>query len=81
MGGHTFQGEHRTSPDETIEGNIWLAASDPGDILFGLSFANKKRTLLNTVHIAKSDNESASEIDRGIQVRTFPLRGKSQPAR
>jgi hypothetical protein len=79
-GGHTFQGEHKTSPEQMIEGNIWLAGSDPDAIIFGLDFSNKKRILLNTVHIAKPDRESASEIDQEMRVLTFPLRGKAQPA-
>lgn len=73
-GGHTFQGEHRTLPEETVEANIWLAGSDPDAIIFGLDFSTKKRILLNTVHIARPDRESTSKIDRGMWVRTFPVR-------
>jgi hypothetical protein len=72
-GGYVFQGEYRTSPLETIEGNIWQAGADPGVVLLGVSFSNKKRILLNTIHIAKPDGESVYEIDRGLKVRTFPL--------
>jgi hypothetical protein len=72
-GGHIFQGEHRTSTNETVEGNIWQAGSDPGVILLGLSFSNKRQVLLNTIHFAKPDRETRTEIDRDLKVRTFPL--------
>ena len=77
-GGHTFQDEHRTSPKETIEGNVWLAGSDPDAIIFGVDFSNRKRILLNTVHIAKPGGESISLIDGGMRVRTFPAPGKPE---
>jgi hypothetical protein len=73
-GGHVFQDEYRTSPTETIEGNIWQAGTDPGVILLGLYFTDGSRILLNTIHIAKADGESSDVIDRGLIVRTFPLR-------
>ena len=78
-GGHVFQGEYHTVRTETIEGNIWQAGTDPGAILFGLSFSNGRQVLLNTVHIAKLSSESTSEIDRGLKVRTFPVRRTSHP--
>ena len=73
-GGHIFQDKHRTQRTQIIEGNIWPAGSDPGAVLFGLSFATEHQLLLNTVHVAKADRESRSEIDRGMWVRTFPVR-------
>jgi hypothetical protein len=75
-GGHVFQGEFHTTRKQTIEGNIWEAGTDPGSILFGISFSTKKQVLLNTVHVAKRGRESASEIDRGLIVRTFPISEK-----
>jgi len=59
-----------------IEGNIWQAGADPGVILFGVSFSTKEQVLLNTIHIAEPSKESASEIDRGLIVRTFPVSHK-----
>jgi hypothetical protein len=73
-GGQVFQGRYRTATAESIEGNIWQASSDDGSVLLGLSFASGKQILLNTVHVARPDRESTSEIDRGLKVRTFPLR-------
>jgi hypothetical protein len=75
-GGHVFQGEYHTTQTQTIEGNIWQAGTDPGAILFGVSFSTKKQVLLNTIHVAKPDSGSTSEIDRGLIVRTFPISGK-----
>lgn len=72
-GGHVFDGEFRTSRSESIEGNIWEAGTDPGIILFGVSFMTKKQLLLNTIHIAKADRASATEIDPGMVVRTVPV--------
>jgi len=75
-GGHVFQGQYHTTRTQTIEGNIWQAGTDPGVILLGVSFSTKKQILLNTIHVAKPDSESTSEIDRGLVVRTFPISGK-----
>jgi len=77
-GGHVFQGEHRTSPTQTIEGNIWQAGTDPGVILLGISFSAENQVLLNSVHIAKPGKASESEIDPGLTVRTFPI-GRTFP--
>jgi len=70
-GGHIFQGEYRTLPTQTIEANIWQAGADPNALLLGVTFVSV-RVLLNTIHVAKPDNTSASQLDRGIVVRTFP---------
>ena len=51
-GGHVFQGKNHTTPTQTIEGNVWQSGTDPGVILFGLSFSTKQQVLLNTVHVA-----------------------------
>ena len=77
-GGHEFQGEYRTAKTQTIEGNIWQAAEDPDGLLLGVSFATKKQVLLNTIHLAKANSVSQSEVDNGILVKTFPLPPKSR---
>jgi hypothetical protein len=76
-GGHVFQGELRTTPAQTIEGNVWQSGTDPGVILLGLSFSTKKQVLLNTIHVAELDKAFTSEIDPGLTVRTFPISHKS----
>jgi hypothetical protein len=75
-GGHVFQAEYHTTRTQTIEGHIWQAGTDPGTILFGMSFSTKKQVLLNTIHVAKPGRGSTSEIDRGLVVRTFPIIAK-----
>lgn len=70
-GGHVFQGEYHTARAQIIEGNIWQAGADPDAVLLGVSFSSKKQVLLNTIHVAKPDSVSASEIGRGIVVRRF----------
>jgi hypothetical protein len=70
---HTFQSEYHTTRMQSIEGNIWQAGADSGVILLGISFSTKHQVLLNTIHFAKLDRESSTEIDRGIIVRTFPM--------
>jgi hypothetical protein len=73
-GGYTFQGEYHTARTETIEGNVWQAGTDPGVLLLGVSFSTPKRILLNTVHFCELGRESTTLIDRGLMVRTFPIR-------
>lgn len=72
-GGHTFQGEYHTTKRQRIEGDIWQAGADPDALLLGVSFMTKNQVLLNTLHIAKPDNATESEIDAGIVVKTYPL--------
>jgi hypothetical protein len=72
-GGHVFQGEYHTAMTQTIEGNIWQAGTDPGAILFGVSFSSQNQILLNTIHVAKPRSQSTSEIDRGLIVSTSPI--------
>ena len=74
-GGHVFQGEYRTLPTQTIEASIWQAGADPDSLLLGVTFVCD-RVLLNTIHVAKPDSTSMSQLDRGIVVRTFPLTRK-----
>lgn len=73
-GGHLCQGEYHTTSAQTIEGNIWQAGADPDDLILGVSFATKNQVVLNTIHIARPDSASTSEVDRGIVVKTFPVR-------
>jgi hypothetical protein len=72
-GGRAYQREYHTSPTEIIEGNIWLASGDSDALVLGVSFSTRKRILLNTLHVAKPDSRSVSEVDRGMLVRTFPI--------
>jgi hypothetical protein len=74
-GGHVFRGDIRTSPTQTIEVNIRQARADPDTLPLTVTFEGD-RVLLNTIHVAKPDSTSVSQLDRGIEVRTFPLARK-----
>jgi hypothetical protein len=75
-GGYVFQGQYHTVRTQTIEGNIWQAGADLDAIILGVSFSSPTHILLNTIHLAKLGGESKSLIDRGLIVRTFPIRRK-----
>lgn len=80
-GGYVFQGKYHTKPTQKIEGNIWQAGADNGEILFGVSFSAPGRhgqTLLNIIHIADAYKESSTEIDDGLIVHTFPIANQEQ---
>jgi hypothetical protein len=74
-GGHVFRGDLRTSTTQTIAVNIQQASTDPAALPLRVTFVGD-RVLLNTIHVAKPDATSVSELDRGIEVRTFPLARK-----
>jgi hypothetical protein len=74
-GGHTFQGEYHTSLTDSIRGDIWQAGGEPDAMILCISFdAGKgKQILLNTVHIARPEKRTSSEIDKGLFVTTYPV--------
>ena len=73
-GGHTFQDTYHTRKGDKIEGNIWQAGAEPDALWIGLSFSTKNQVLLNTLHVVKPGKPSQSQLDRGIVVRTYPLK-------
>jgi hypothetical protein len=75
-GGHVFRGDIRTSPSQTIEVNIRQAGADPHSLPLSVTFAGD-RVLLNTIHVAKPDSTSVSQLDSGIELRTFPIAQKA----
>jgi hypothetical protein len=72
-GGHTFQGEYRTSSNDSVEGDIWQASGDPDDLILGVSFDTGKQILLNTLHIARPSKKTSSELDPGLFITTYPV--------
>lgn len=72
-GGHTFQGEYRTRSTDSIKGDIWEAGGDPDDLILGISFDTGKQILLNTLHIARPDKQTTSELDKGLFITTYPV--------
>jgi hypothetical protein len=74
-GGHNFQNEYPTTPQQTIEVNIWQAGAEPDMLILGLSFVTKGqrgRIVLNTLHFAAPDRASEMLLDRGLLIRTYP---------
>ena len=81
-GGHNFQDEYPTSPQDTIQCNIWQAGVESDVLILGVSFVGGHRILLNTLHFARPDRSSQMLLDRGLVIRTYPLprsRPQSRP--
>jgi hypothetical protein len=72
-GGHLFQGEYRTRSTESIEGDIWQAGGERDALILGISFQTKDQVLLNTLHIARPDKQTSSELDKGLLISTYPV--------
>jgi hypothetical protein len=72
-GGHTFQGEYRTRSIDSIEGDIWQAGGEPDTLILGISFDTSNQILLNTVHIARPEKQTSSELDKGLFITTYPV--------
>lgn len=75
-GGNTFQGEYRTRTTDSIEGDIWQAGGEPDALILGISFDTGKQILLNTIHIAKTGEQTSSQLDKGIFITTYPVHGR-----
>ena len=72
-GGHTFQGEYHTRTTDPIEGDIWQAGGEPDALILGISFDTGKQIILNTIHIAKPEKRTSSEVDKGLLITTYPV--------
>jgi hypothetical protein len=72
-GGHLFQGEYLTRSTDAIEGKIWQASGESDALILGISFDTKKQVLLNTLHIAKPDKQTSSELDKSLFITTYPV--------
>jgi hypothetical protein len=72
-GGHLFQGEYPTRSLDVIEGDVWQAGGESDALILGVSFSTQKQVLLNTVHIAKPNKQTSSELDKGLFITTYPV--------
>lgn len=72
-GGHTFKGKYPTRSTDLVEGDIWQAGGEPNAIILGVSFADSKQELLNTLHIARPEKKASSELDEGLSITTDPV--------
>lgn len=71
--GRTFQGKYRTRSTDSIEGDIWQAGGEPDALMLGISFDTNDQILLNTLHVAKPEKQTSSELDKGLFITTYPL--------
>jgi hypothetical protein len=70
---------YRDDPDTTrvrqlLEGDVWQAGADPGDLVLGVSFMAPDRIMTNTTHIARPGVSDTTQIARGLVVITYPTR-------
>jgi hypothetical protein len=72
-GGHLFQGEYRTRSTDSIKGDIWRAGGEPDELILGIVFDTKNQILLNTLHIARPDRQTSSQLDKGLFIITYPV--------
>lgn len=73
-GGNTFrQRGYRTRSTDSIEGDIWQAGGDPDALILGISFSTSKQELLNTLHVARPDKQTSSELGKGLFITTYPI--------
>jgi hypothetical protein len=71
-----YRDDNPVSPaHHAIRGDIWLAGSDPDDLLLGVSFMDSKMIYMNTIHIARPNQRDQSEIETGLTITTYPIRG------
>lgn len=75
-GGHLFQSKYRTHSTDSIEGDIWQAGGELDALILGISFDTKNQILLNTLHIAKPDMQTSSELNKNIFITTYPVPGR-----
>jgi hypothetical protein len=66
--------DNTTSPKQTIKGQIWLAGSDPDDLLLGLAFTTPGNIYMNTIHVAHPGKRDQTEVERGLVVTTYPIK-------
>ena len=69
-----YRDDNPVSPaHRAIQGDIWLAGSDPDHLFLGVSFANSKMIYMNTIHIARPNQRDETEIETGLVVTTYPI--------
>ena len=69
--------DNTTNVGAKLEADIWQAGADPDALILGLSFDSSNQIYMNTVHIARIDRSSQSEVEPGLVVRTYPIPNKS----
>jgi hypothetical protein len=68
-----YREEHNTTtPNQSIEGDIWLAGADPDALLLGITLMTRDSIYMNTIHIAHPSLRDQPEIAPGLVVITTP---------
>jgi len=62
-----------TPPNQIIEGNIWMAGSDPKFIVLGVDFSRPDMGLMNTLHLALPAERNWTKIEDGLVIETYPI--------
>jgi hypothetical protein len=70
---------YRDQPDTTrahqiIEGDVWQAGADSGDLVLGVSFMTPDRITMNATHITRPGASDTTQIARGLVVLTYPMK-------
>ena len=60
--------------NQEIDGDIWLAGSDPDDLLPGVSFVSSKTIYMNSIHVARPMQRDETEMAPGLVVTTYPIK-------
>jgi len=68
-----------TGPNQKLYGQIWLAGSDPDDLVLGIAFTSGKDIYMNTIHVAYPNRKAGTEIETGLVVITEPVAESSSP--
>jgi hypothetical protein len=67
----------KTSPKQSLVGDLWLAGADPDALLIGVSFSSARSIYMNTIHIAQPGKQDQTQIAPGLVVVSMPVaRGK-----
>jgi len=81
--GYRSDGGDLSRANQMIDGNIWLAGSDPDALLLGVAFISSNTIYMNSNHIAHPGRRDQTEIAPGLVITTYPIKlgkGKSRGA-
>ncbi len=62
-----------TAPNDRIECNLWQAGADPDVMVIGVTFLDRRKIYMNTLHIIKPSERSQTDVADGLLVITYPV--------
>jgi len=71
--GYRDDDSNTTPPNQPIDGDVWLAGSEPDVLLLGVSFSVQRTGYMNTIHIAHPFQRDQTEIASGLFIITQPV--------